>query len=159
MPRAAALLIVALAADQSPACTFCGDNVRARPTLRMQYAQAKAVLYGHLKNPRIDPRTDEGFTDLAVASALKDDPARGTQNTVTLRGYIPVVGDTPTEYLVFCAVANGRLDAVGGVPAPKAVVEYLQGAAKLDDKDATARLAYFFQHLTSASALVAADAF
>src|SRR5262249_27743773 len=71
---AASLVLVAPRAD---ACTFCGDNIRTKPTLRMQFAQAKAVLYGTLKNPRVDPKTDEGFTDLNITAALKDDPARG----------------------------------------------------------------------------------
>ena len=90
---AVALVLLAARAD---ACTFCGENVRSRPTLRMQYAQAKAVLYGQLKNPRVDPKTDEGFTDLHLTSALKDDAARGTQNVLVIRGYFPVIGDTPT---------------------------------------------------------------
>lgn len=161
MLRLATLTALALAAAPAPApaCTFCGDNVRAKPTLRMQHAQAKAVLHGKLANPRFDPKTDEGFTDLHVAAALKDDPARGGQNVLTLRNYLPVVGDTPSEYLVFCAVAGGKLEVTAGVPAPAAVVEYVKGAAKLPENDPTARLAYYFAHLSSADAVVAADAF
>lgn len=154
-----ALALVLAAVPPAPACTFCGDNVRARPTLRMQYAQAKAVVYGTLANPRVDPKTDEGFTDLRVAGVLKDDPARGGATAVVLRGYLPVVGDTPAEYLAFCAVRGGKLDATGGVPAPPAVVEYVKGAAKLPENDPTARLAYFFTSLSSADAVVSADAF
>lgn len=153
---AAAIVLVAPRAD---ACTFCGDNVRTKPTLRMQYAQAKAVLYGTLKNPRVDPKTDEGYTDLHLSAALKDDPARGNQNVLVLRAYLPVIGDTPAAYLAFCGVANGKLDAAFGVPATPAVVEYLKGSAKLDATDCAACLAYFFQHLGSADATVAADAF
>lgn len=129
---AAALILVAPHAD---ACTFCGDNVRSKPTLRMQYAQAKAVLVGTLKNPRVDPKTDEGYTDLHLSAALKDDPVRGTQNVLVLRAYLPVIGDTPAAYLAFCGVANGKLDAAFGVPATPAVVEYLEGEAKLDATD------------------------
>src|SRR5262249_13282459 len=99
---AASLILVAPRAD---ACTFCGDNIRSRATLRMQFAQAKAVLYGTLKNPRVDPKTDEGFTDLHVSAALKDDPARGNLNVLTLRAYLPVIGDTPAEYLAFCNIS------------------------------------------------------
>ena len=153
---AAAIVLVAPRAD---ACTFCGDNVRTKPTLRMQYAQAKAVLYGTLKNPRVDPKTDEGYTDLHLSAALKDDPARGNQNVLVLRAYLPVIGDTPAAYLAFCGVANGKLDAAFGVPATPAVVEYLKGSAKLDATDCAACLAYFFKHLGSADATVAADAF
>lgn len=156
---AIAVAVLGLAVRPAPACTFCGDNVRAKATLRMQYAQSRAVLYGQLKNPRFDPKTDEGFTDLSIAGALKDDPARGDQSVLVLRSYLPVVGDTPADYLVFCTVANGKLVAAGGLPAPAAVVEYLKGAVKLADNDPVARLAYYFAHLSSANEVVAADAF
>ena len=155
----AAALVLGLVPAPAPACTFCGDNVRAKPTLRMQYAQSKAVLHGKLANPRFDPKTDEGFTDLHLTAALKDDPTRGNQNVVVLRSYLPVVGDTPGEYLVFCAVRGGKLEPTAGVPAPAAVVEYLKGAVKLPENDATVRLAYYFPHLSSADAVIAADAF
>lgn len=156
---AAAVAALLLLVPPAPACTFCGDNVRTKPTLRMQYAAAKAVLYGRLKNPRFDPKTDEGFTDLSITAALKDDPARGSQNTLTVRGYLPPAADAPADYLAFCGVAGGTLTCTGGVPATAAVVDYIKGAAKLSDNDPTARLAYFFKHLGSADALVAADAF
>lgn len=159
MLRSLALFALLALAARADACTFCGDAVRSRPTLRMQYAQSKAVLYGTLKNPRFDPRTDDGFTDLHVSTALKDDPARGAQNVLTLRAYLPVIGDTPAEYVAFCAVNGGKLDPIGGVPATAAVVEYLKGAAKVDAADAPTRLEYFFDHLGSADATVAADAF
>ncbi|MBN9121185.1 MAG: hypothetical protein J0I06_18875 [Planctomycetes bacterium] len=148
-----------LLAPRSDACTFCGDNVRTRPTLRMQYAQSKAVLYGTLKNPRFDPKTDNGFTDLHISAALKDDPARGNQNVLTIRAYLPIIGDTPAEYVAFCGVAGGKLDYASGVGATPAVVEYLKGAAKLDTADAPTRLGYFFKYLGSPDAVVAADAF
>jgi hypothetical protein len=153
---AVALSVVAVRAD---ACTFCGENVRTRPTLRMQYAQAKAVLVGHLKNPRVDPKTDEGFTDLHLTAALKDDPARGNRTVLVVRGYLPVIGDTPTGYIAFCGVANGKLDTTFGVPGTAAVVEYLKGAAKLEAADAPARLAFYFKHLSSPDPTVSADAF
>ncbi|MFM8272525.1 MAG: hypothetical protein ACKODX_09355 [Gemmata sp.] len=155
---AAALAALALLAPPARACTFCGDNVRARLTLRMQYAQAKAVLHGKLANPRIDPKTDEGFTDLHVGAALKDDPARGDRTVLVIRAYLPVIGDTPPEYLAFCGANDGKLTYTAGVPATAAVVEYLKGAAKLPD-DSQARLAYYFSHLASKDAVVAADAF
>src|SRR4051812_39472942 len=159
--RRLAVLAVALAllAPRADACTFCGDNVRTKPTLRMQFAAAKAVLHGTLKNPRFDPKTDEGFTDLHLSAALKDDPARGSQTVLVLRAYLPVIGDTPAEYLAFCGVSNGKLDATFGIAATPAVVEYLKGSAKLDATDAPARLTYFFKHLASPDAAVATDAF
>lgn len=160
MLRLAALVAVVIAfAPRADACTFCGENVRTKPTLRMQFAQARAVVYGTLKNPRFDPKTDEGFTDLHAAQLLKDDPARGGRNVVVIPAYLPVIGDTPAGYVAFCGVANGQLAYAFGVPAGAAVVEYLRGAAKLDSADAPARLAYFFKHLASPDAVVSADAF
>jgi hypothetical protein len=156
---AAAFAALLLSANLAAACTFCGGDLRTRQTLRMHYASAKAVLHGQLKNPRFDPKTDDGFTDLQVSAALKDDPARGNQGVITLRSYLPVVGNTPPDYLIFCNVAGGKLDATFGVPSTPAVLDYLKGVAKLDDADAAAKLGYFFKHLDSADATVAADAF
>lgn len=151
--------VLLLAVPHADACTFCGDNIRTKLTLRMQFAQAKAVVYGTLKNPRFDPKTDEGFTDLHAKAVLKDDAARGNQNVLVLSAYLPVIGDTPAEYIAFCAVANGKLDANFGIPATAAVVDYLKGAARLNDADAPTRLAFFFKHLNSTDVTVAADAF
>ncbi|MFO0822089.1 MAG: hypothetical protein U0792_03045 [Gemmataceae bacterium] len=157
-------LAVALAASLafvSPvtACTFCAGELRSKQTLRMHYAAAKAVLHGQLKNPRFDPKTDEGFTDLQVVAALKDDPARGGQAAITLRTYLPVIGNTPPDYLVFCGVANGKLDPTFGLPATAVLVEYLKAVAKLDTAEAPTRLGFFFKQLDSTDTNVAADAF
>jgi hypothetical protein len=160
MLRFAAAVAFALlpAVPPADACTFCGENVRSKPTLRLLFAQAKAVIYGKLKNPRFDPKTDDGFTDLHATAVLKDDPARGNQNVLTIRAYLPVIGDTPADYVAFCTVSGGRLDYASGVPATAAVVDYLKAAAKLPDEP-TARLAFYFKHLASPDAVVAADAF
>jgi hypothetical protein len=160
MVRILATLLAALVtATPALACTFCDGNLRAKQTLRMHFAQAKAVLHGQLKNPRFDPKTDEGFTDLRIASVLKDDPARAGRTVIVLKTYLPVVGNTPPDYLVFCNVANGSLEPTYGVPATATIVAYLKDAAKLDDTDPAAKLAFFFKHLDSPDATVAADAF
>lgn len=160
MLRAAvAFVAVTLAASPVVACTFCAGDLRSRQTLRMHYAASKAVLYGQLKNPRVDPKTDAGATDFHIMAAFKDDPARGGQTVLVIPQYLPVIGNTPSEYVVFCTVVNGQLDTTFGVPATVAVVDYLKGVAKLDDSDPAAKLGYFFKHLDSADAIVAADAF
>ncbi len=156
---AVAVVAFAFAITPASACTFCAGELRSKQTLRMHYSAAKAVLHGQLKNPRFDPKTDDGFTDLHIATALKDDPSRAGAGVVTLRSYLPVIGNTPTEYLVFCGIANGKLDPTFGVPATAAVVEYLKIAAKLDDVDATVRLGFFFKQLDSTDTAVATDAF
>lgn len=154
----AALAVLVALAPLSPACTFCSENLRARQTLRMQHAAATVVLHGRLKNPRFDPKTD-GSTDFDVGTVLKDDPARGGRTAITVPRYYPVIGNTPPDYLFFGTVTNGVLDLSFGVPAPPAVVDYLKGAAALDEKDAAKKLAFFFKHLDAADPVIATDAF
>src|SRR5579859_1720812 len=68
----ATIALIATPATPVAGCPFCSGDVRSRLTLRMQFAQAKVVVYGQLKNPRFDPKTDEGSTDLYVDTVLKD---------------------------------------------------------------------------------------
>lgn len=157
-------LTVALAAlltlDQpSPACSLCGPWASTRQTLRMQHAAAGVVLHGQLKNPRFDPKTDNGFTDFHVGTVLKDDAARGGRSTITVPRYLPVIGNTPPDYLFFGTVTNGTLDLSFGLPASPSVVDYLKAAAAIDDKDPARKLGYFFKHLDSPDPTIAADAF
>lgn len=156
-----AFLVIAVIA--SPANTFacpgCSGEVRSRQTLRLHFAQAKVVVHGQLVNPRFDPKTDEGSTDLQITTILKDDPARKGQGVITLRTYIPVVGNTPTDYIVFCGVVDGKLDPSFGLPSSPAVIEYLKGAAKLNDTDPAAKLGFYFKHLDSTDSIIATDAF
>jgi hypothetical protein len=156
---AVSIALFATPAQPVIGCPFCSSDVRSRLTLRMQFAQAKVVAHGQLKNPRFDPKTDEGSTDLAVDVVLKDDPARKGQGTIVLRSYIPVVGNTPPDFLVFCGVIDGKLDPTFGIPASAAIVDYMKTAAKLDDNDPVAKLGFFFKHLDSTDANIASDAF
>lgn len=153
------LAVLLALAPPAPACTFCGESVRARQTLRMHHAASAVVLHGRLKNPRFDPKTDAGFTDFHVGTVLKDDAARGGRAVLTVPRYLPVIGDTPPDYLFFGTAANGALDLSFGVPASAAVVEYLKAAAALDDRDPAKKLAFFFTHLDAADAAIATDAF
>ncbi|MCS6864942.1 MAG: hypothetical protein RMJ56_06125 [Gemmataceae bacterium] len=155
------MVLLGVAATPTLACTFCAENIRTLPTLRMQYAQAKAVYYGQLKNPRVDPRTDDVATDLYLTRALKDTPARGNQNVLAIREYIPATGPVAPEFIAFFTLIDGKLHYTSGVPASAATLNYLAGAVKLDTDaaDSTTRLAYFFKHLASPDPVVAADAF
>jgi hypothetical protein len=155
-------LLVGLASSPANAiagCPFCSGDTKSRLTLRMQYAQAKVVVQGKLKNPRFDPKTDAGFTDLQIDAILKEDPACKVQGVVTLRSYIPVVGNTPPDFLFFCGIADGKLDPTSGIPCTPAIIEYLKSAAKLNDIDPVAKLGFYFKHLDSSDATIAADAF
>lgn len=154
-----ALLSFLLATPDAPACTFCSGPIRSQPTLRMRYAAAKIVAHGVLKNPRFDPRTDRGYTDFQFTTILKDDPARKEQKSLTIPQYLPVIGETPPDYLLFCDVVEGKLEVQPGLSSRPAVVEYLKSAATIDDADPAKKLGFFFKHLDSADAAVAADAF
>ncbi len=153
-----ALALVILTDPFAAACSFCG-GLASRQTLREHFQRANYVAHGKLANPRFDPNGGRGTTEFRVGKVLKPDPAVGNRAVVVLPSYLPVIGDTPPDYLVFCSTAGGKLDPLHGVPATAAVTDYLLGAAKLDDKDAVARLEYFFKHLDSADPTVAADAF
>jgi hypothetical protein len=155
-----ALTIAVLIADRpAAACTFCGGGPASRQTLREHFQRAKFVAHGKLANPRFDPDGGSGTTELHVGRVLKPDPAVGNRAVVVLPRYLPVIGNTPPDYLVFSTITDGKLDPLHGVPATGAVIDYLLGAAKLDENDAAARLGYFFKHLDSADPTVAADAF
>ncbi|MGL6095557.1 MAG: hypothetical protein ACRC7O_07155, partial [Fimbriiglobus sp.] len=156
--RRIALCLAVLAAVGPPAaaCTFCAGGFAGRQTLREHHRDAKVVLHGTLKNPKFDPTGFGGTTELHVAAALKPDPALG--KVVILPKYLPVIGDTPADHLVFGAVVDGKLDPVHGVPATSAAAEYVAAAGKLPD-DPARRLAFFFGHLDSPDATIAADAF
>jgi hypothetical protein len=154
-----ALAAVLLAPPAARACTFCDGSLRTKQTLRLHFAGAKVVVHGQLRNPRFDPKTDAGFTDLHVAAVLKDDPARGGRVVLTLPQYLPVVGNTPPDFLMFCGQTNGQLDPTHGVPASAAVLAYLKEAASLDDADPVRKLGFFFAHLDAADPTAAADAF
>lgn len=157
--RAAALFAsLLLVPDLGRACTFCDGSIRTRQTLRLYYSQARLVVHGQLKNPRFDPATDNGTTDLHVTAVLKD-PARLGRAIITIPRYLPVIGDTPSDYLLFCSVVEGKLEPTYGVSAPPAVVEYLKASALLDDADPVKKLGFYFKHLDSSDSTIASDAF
>ncbi|QDU22766.1 hypothetical protein [Urbifossiella limnaea] len=158
--RAAALALLLIAAEPAAACTFCDGGFRGRQTLRLHHAGAKAVLAGQLRNPRVDANAPGGgTTEFHVTVVLKDDPARGGRAVLTLPKYLPVIGDTPPDYLIYCDVVNGTLDPTFGLSAPAAVVEYARAAAAATDADPAKQLGFFFRRLDHAQPVVAADAF
>ena len=152
-------VLVPISAPHAPACTFCSGPIRSQSTLRMRYAAAKIVAHGMLKNPRFDPQTDRGSTDFHFTALLKDDPARKQQKSLTIPQYLPVIGETPPEYLLFCDVVEGKVEVLPGLSCRPAVLEYLKTAATIDDADPAKKLGFFFKHLDSTDAAVASDAF
>jgi hypothetical protein len=160
MRRIACLLALLLCADRpAAACTFCGGGPASRQTLREHFRQAKYVAHGKLKNPKFDPNGGGGTTEFHVEKVLKADPAIGNRAVLILPKYLPVIGDTPPDYLIFCAVVDGKPDPVHGIPVAAGVVDYLLGATKQDKQDVAKRLGYFFARLDAADTAIAADAF
>jgi hypothetical protein len=123
------------------------------------YAEAKLVVYGKLKNPRPAADGIGGTTELHVLKVLKADPDLSGTTVVVIPRYIPVIGDTPDDYVLFCTVADGKLDPTHGVQAGPSAVAYLTGAAALDRTDPVKPLGYYFKHIDSTEPAVAADAF
>ena len=150
--------LLAAATAHAEACTFCADGLAGRQPLSHHYAAAKFVAFGTLKNPRPAPDGLGGTTEFHVATIHKATPAFAATTVVVLPRYIPVIGDTPPEYLLFALEADGKLDPLHGTPTTTAVSAYLRDAAKLNRADAAA-LGFFFRKLDDADAAIAADAF
>lgn len=147
-------LLLLLIPRPAAACTFCGGGLTARQTLREHFAAAAFVALGTLKNAKPDPDGVGGTTEFHVTQALKTHPA--ATNAVHA---VPRFYPGSAEYVVFAAVANGKVDLLHTAPGSAAVADYVRGAAKLDPADAAARLGYFFRHLDDADPVIAADAF
>ena len=163
MPRrlrriALAGLLLALA-PAAHACTFCSGGVTSRQTLREHLAAAQYAAYGKLKNPRVEPNGVSGTTDFEVVQVLKPHAPFAKTPTFVIAKYLPVVGNTPPEYLFFVSERDGKPDPFYGVPATLPMCEYVAALGKLKANDATARLAFAFGHLDSGDPSVAADAF
>lgn len=154
-----AALTLLLTALPAFACSVCGASWKSKTTLREWFHQSKAVVSGTLKNPKPNPTGTGGTTEFHFATTLKSDPLVEKKASVVIPQYFPVVGNTAPDYLFFFDDLNGTPTVAYGVPGSAAVVNYLTAAAKLDPKDATALLAFYFRHLDDADPTVAADAF
>jgi hypothetical protein len=144
-------------ANSASACTFCAGNYVGRQTIRERGQSASAVVHGVLAAPRFGP-DGKGSTDLRVTTHLRADAKLGKPEVVTIPQYLPVVGDTPREYLLFLAAADGKPDVVGGMSLAPAAVAYVSESLALP-ADPVKRLAFSFRHLDAADATVSADAF
>ncbi len=152
------LAVMALSVPTAAACTFCSGGLRARPTLRQHWAAADCVVYGRLDRPRFDRTAATGQTDLHILQVLKDHPALRGRKVLTLPVYLPVIGDTPREYLLFGRVQGEQLEPLAGLPASAAVVDYLRATVRLPEEPAV-RLAFYFRHLEHVEPRIAEDAF
>jgi hypothetical protein len=130
-------------------------------TLREDAGKAKLVLYGAVTDSKPTADGLGGTAKFAIERVIKSDPFLGKTKEIELPRLVPVTNPkNPPRFVIFCDVFNNKLDPYRGTPANSpAVVDYLQGALKLDGKDRTADLQFFFKYLDHKDADVAQDAF
>ena len=159
LPAIAALAWLA-AARTASACPFCTMQGQ---TLTSEVGQASMVLFGTLRNAKLDPGGgfNEGTTDLAVENVIKGHEILGDKKVITLNRYVPTDGDGKSKFLVFCDVFKGKVDPYRGmqVKADSDIARYLAGALKVKDQDLNTRLRYFFEYLDDPDVEVSNDAY
>lgn len=156
------LLLLAMTAAVQ-ACSLCGASFGTTPTFRQEAAMknARAILHGTVSNPRLKGDGLKGETDFEVKTILRSHDAVKGRKTLVLPRYLPVPDrEKPPQYLLFCDEEKGGIDPYRGVPVrgPR-TVDYFQKALKLDPKDTTGSLLFFFDYLEDIDPEVARDAF
>ncbi len=141
----------------------CPFPLTAPETLRQQAASAKFILYGTLANPTLNnPAGDEktAVTDMHILTVVKSDPALKDAKIIQLARYIPVPDPKkPPQYLLFCDIHKGRIDAYKGIPLTSdALPKYLKEALKLDPKKPGDAILFFQRHLDSPTMDIVQDA-
>jgi hypothetical protein len=140
------------------ACPFC--NGADGKTLTTDAGEASLILFGKLKNARVDPKDAyAGQTDLEIETVVKSHPILAGRKVITLPRYLPP--DPDYKFLVFCDVYKGQLDAYRGEPVKtdSRIATYLKGAIAVKDKPPAVRLKYFFDYLEDKDSTVSADAY
>ncbi len=125
------------------------------PTFRQEAAQpnARMILYGTFKNPQASG------TEFHIQTVLRSDKFIEGKKVVVVPKYIPAEKEEK-PFLLFADVYKDNLDAYRGVPIKTAEgVEYVKQVLKLDPKNTTENLQFFFKYLDCADKEVANDAF
>jgi hypothetical protein len=148
-----AVAAVFIFTDAAAACSICGDGFLRQQSLRQHFADAKLVVHGRLENPKPGPDGVSGTTEFPIATTLKAEAGFTVPAIMIIPRYYPIIGATPSEFVFFCAIAEGKADPVLGVPATAAAAKYLAEAATAKN------LAFFLSHLESKDETIAADAF
>lgn len=142
-------------------CSLCGASLRQAPTLRQEAAleSARVILIGTAENPRLDGAN--GITDLRISEVLRSDPALEGKKVIPIKRYLRISDPkNPPRFLVFCDIFKGEFDPFRGVPLQSAdSVEYVRKVMKLDPKDVSGNLQFFFRYLENADSEIARDAF
>lgn len=142
-------------------CPFCGTM--QGQTLVKEVQQARFVLYGVPSNPQIKREADGreiSTTDFTIEEVVKNDPFLKNKKTLTLPRYIPPSTNGPEKFLVFCDLNNDQADTYLYLTAKDgALVKYLKEAIKLDDKDVSKKLRFYFNYLDHFDNEIATDAY
>ncbi len=151
------ILLVGLSYSQ--ACSLCGAKLQQAPTFRQEAAldTARVIVIGTAENAQLTTRT----TDLRITDVLRSAPELKDKKVITVKRYLPAAdAKNPPRYLVFCDIFRGEFDPFRGVELKNAeAVEYARRILKLDAKDTTNNLLFFFHYLDHADPEIARDAF
>jgi len=152
-----AVVTAACWAAWATACPFCSMQGQ---TLTGDVGQASMVLYGTLKDARLN-NDGTGSTDLQIEAIVKKHDILGDKKVLTLPRYVPADDKNPKKFLIFCDVFKGKVDPYRGVPveANSDIVKYLTGALAVKDKDNATRLRFFFDFLDNADLEIANDSY
>lgn len=144
-------------------CSLCGLSLRQAPTFRQEAAldTARVIFIATAENARANPGGATGTTDLRIAHVLRSDPLLQGKKVITVERYLPINDPKkPPKFLVFCDIFKGKFDPFRGVPLQSDdAVEYARKILKLDPKDTTGNLRFFFKYLENADVEIARDAF
>ena len=153
------LTLLLTMSDAAKSCSLCGASLRQAPTFRQEAAleSARIILIGTAENPQFNSRT----TDLRITDVLRSAPALKDKKVIAVKQYLPVAdAKNPPRYLVFCDIYKDEFDPFRGVPLKNAdSVEYARRVMKLDAKDTTNNLLFFFRYLDNSDPEIARDAF
>lgn len=155
----AALGGVLVSAAPAACCPFCPAQGR---TLSAEVDQANLIVFGTLMNAQRDPKEfGKGTTEMQIDLIVKNHEYLKGKKVITLPRYVPPDPKNPRKFLVFCEIFKGELDPYRGeqVSPDSKIAEYLKGAIAVRDKEATAKLKYFFQYLDSPEQDISSDAY
>jgi hypothetical protein len=149
-----ALLVAAPATCRAENCLRCAMPPQ---TLRQTAADSKFIV---LVRPVNDPNNvnDHKTTFLVIRDALKDDPAIARRPLLRIPR-IEINAKDPPSFVVFGDVFKGEIDVFRGIEGGPALAEYVRGLVSVTPKGNVEVLRYCFDHLNSAEAEVANDAY
>jgi hypothetical protein len=152
-------LFAVAAFGTAQACSFCAGASTSHGTLREQALKADAIVLGTLKNAKLGEDIRTGTTEFHFDDIVKGGPELKAGKMLVLPRYIPTTGGDADKQLFFMANADGKPDVFASVPGSPAVAAYIASSSKLKGQKVAVRLGFFFQHLDSLDATIAADAF